>query len=145
MKNKLAIVGAANSCSQAPFNDKSWDIWGLNHYFSRVPRKTKWFELHNVKDYPESHLEILRRFKDNLIIAKESEQLPDATVYPYAQICKMLGGRHLCSSVAYMLALAINQGYTTIKFFGVTLQHPDENRTKSESKRVSIFCKRKRY
>ena len=145
MKTKLAIVGAANSCSQAPYNDKSWDIWGLNHYFNRVPRKTKWFDLHDLKDYPEAHLSILSRFKDNLIIAKEDERLPEATVYPYNQVCKMIGGKHLCSSVAYMLALAIMQGYTTIKFFGITLQQPDEIRTEQRANlRELVFFARGR-
>ena len=44
---KIAIVGTAETWSDAPFGDTTWDIWSLNDaYRLGTPRATIWFDLH---------------------------------------------------------------------------------------------------
>ncbi len=50
-KNKVAIVGFADSRDQAPFNDDSFEIWGLNSLFEMIPRYDRWFEIHDRRMY----------------------------------------------------------------------------------------------
>lgn len=45
-KEKVAICGFADSWNQAPFNDLSWEIWGLNSLFEIIPRYDRWFDIH---------------------------------------------------------------------------------------------------
>lgn len=48
-KNKVCIVGFADSRDQAPYNDDSYEIWGLNSLFENIPRWDLWFEIHDRK------------------------------------------------------------------------------------------------
>ena len=47
-RDKVAIVGFAESRDLAPFQDTSWEIWGLNSLFEIIPpRHDRWFEIHD--------------------------------------------------------------------------------------------------
>ena len=46
-REKVAICGFADSWNQAPFNDSSWEIWGLNSLFEIIPRWDRWFDVHD--------------------------------------------------------------------------------------------------
>lgn len=48
-KDKVCIVGFADSRDQAPYNDESYEIWGLNSLFESIPRWDLWFEIHDRK------------------------------------------------------------------------------------------------
>lgn len=44
---KVAVVGfASTSRSMAPYQDPSWEIWGLNSLYALIPRFSRWFEIH---------------------------------------------------------------------------------------------------
>lgn len=44
---KVAIVGfASSSRNDAPWNDPTFEIWGLNSLYPLIPRFTRWFEVH---------------------------------------------------------------------------------------------------
>jgi hypothetical protein len=45
---KIAIVGCSDSKDLAPFNDKEWEIWGVNNLFHHITRYDRWFEIHNL-------------------------------------------------------------------------------------------------
>ena len=45
---KVAIVGSGELTSrQAPFDDESWEIWGIGTNYLWMPRFTKYFELYS--------------------------------------------------------------------------------------------------
>jgi hypothetical protein len=56
-KNKVAIVGFADSRDEAPYKDPEWEIWGLNSLFENIPvidgkgRFDRWFEIHDRRMY----------------------------------------------------------------------------------------------
>ena len=43
---KVAIVGFADTRNQAPYNDPTFEIWGLNDLHSHIPRYDRWFDIH---------------------------------------------------------------------------------------------------
>lgn len=44
---KVAVVGfASTSRNLAPFQDPTWEIWGLNSLYALIPRFSRWFEIH---------------------------------------------------------------------------------------------------
>lgn len=51
--DKVAIVGFADSRTEAPYNDPEYEIWGLNSLFENIPMDhvTRWFEIHDRKLY----------------------------------------------------------------------------------------------
>jgi len=50
-KDKVAIIGFADSRTEAPYNDPEYEIWGLNSLFENIPMDhvTRWFEIHDRK------------------------------------------------------------------------------------------------
>lgn len=47
---KIALLGFADSKDEAPFDDPSWEIWGVNDVYAHVKRVTKSFELHETSE-----------------------------------------------------------------------------------------------
>lgn len=46
-KLKVAVVGfASSSRNLAPFQDPTWEVWGLNSLYALIPRFSRWFEIH---------------------------------------------------------------------------------------------------
>lgn len=51
---KVAILGTAPGWEDAPFDDPSWEIWGISRLFYHVPRWDVWFELHPLEEVCET-------------------------------------------------------------------------------------------
>lgn len=45
---KVAIVGTASTVHMAPYDDPSFEIWGVNNGYLLMKRWTRWFEIHNI-------------------------------------------------------------------------------------------------
>jgi hypothetical protein len=124
---KVAIVGYSLTLNQAPFDDLSWDIWGMNMPFHRLKRFTKWFDVHdkNIMYRHESYFNFLQANQENIYIADKVPELPNANLYPYQKITEKYGTFFTCS-VSWMIALAIEQGYDEIALYGIDLNCKDE-------------------
>lgn len=134
--NKVALVGFAESWKDAPFSDPAVEIWGINELWKYVPRWNRWFEIHDdetlgvtKRDLSEGeqkrHLEWLSKQPADKPIYMQpqfvrSGKFPGAVEYPLAQMIEMFG-RYFTSSIGYMLALAIAEGYTWIGLYGIDL------------------------
>ncbi len=136
---KVAIVGFAESWKTAPFKDESIEIWGLNELHKYVPRWDRWFEVHDdttlgvtSRDLSEGeqkrHLEWLAQPHGKPIYMQPQfcdGRFPSAVPYPLeAMILRFR--RYFTSSIGYMLALAIAEGYTWIGLYGVDLASDQE-------------------
>ena len=131
---KVAICGFAESYKSAPFNDASVDIWGLNELHKYLPRWHRWFELHDAetlgvtaRDLSEGeqrrHLAWLKQDHGKPIYMQPAfcdGRFPNAVPYPLDRMIARFG-RYFASSIAYMLALAIDEGYDWIGLYGVDL------------------------
>lgn len=48
---KVAIVGTSPQNSHlAPYNDPTWEIWGISRMYLQVPRWDRWYELHRFEE-----------------------------------------------------------------------------------------------
>ncbi len=133
---KVALVGFAESWKEAPFQDPTVEVWGLNELWKYVPRWDRWFELHDAdtlgvtkRDLSEGeqkrHLEWLANQPAHKPIYMQapfvkSGQFPGATEYPLESMSALFG-RYFTSTIGYMLALAIAEGYTWIGLYGIDL------------------------
>lgn len=124
---KIAIVGTApSSCELAPYEDKSWQIWSLGRNYQLTKRFDLWFELHYLWLLKELCIapEQLQHMKDcgsKLVMQAYEAEFPDATVYPKEEILRKYPRRYFTSSIAWMMAYAMEQNPTHIGLWGIDL------------------------
>ena len=121
--SKVAILGFAGSTLEhAPIDDDSWEVWGLNQLWMRVPRYDKWFDLH-PKWYTDTDDRQLAWLKDQtkpILMQQHYATIPASVAYPKDEIMQVFGS-YFTSSIAWMIALAIAQRYPTIGIWGVDM------------------------
>lgn len=128
---KIAILGSAPSSRMlAPFNDPKWEIWACSPANMDLPRIDAFFEIHGpdtvLKD-PQfrSFVEWCKKHP-RIYMQDERPEFPGAVKYPFAEMCKMFGKYFWTSSIAYMLALAIDKKPEAIGLFGVDMSASEE-------------------
>lgn len=124
---RIAIVGTApSSADEAPYDDKSWEIWSLGANQTKIKRFTRWFELHTfhalecADALQPQRVEFFKKIGKDLTIGHENELLPDATMYPKDEIVAKFGN-YFTSSIAWMIALAIHEGAEEIGLWGIDM------------------------
>jgi hypothetical protein len=132
---KVALLGFAESWKTAPFDDPTVEIWGLNELWKYLPRWNRWFELHDAETLgvtkrdlsdgeQKRHIEWMMRQPADKPIYMQPQfcdgRFPGAVPYPLdAMVARF--GKYFTSSIGYMLALAIAEGYTWIGMYGIDL------------------------
>lgn len=133
-RKEVALLGFAESWKQAPFDDPNVVIVGLNELHKYVPRWDVWFELHDhetlgvtKRDLSDAeqkrHLEWLSRDHQKPIFMQDcfcDGTFPSAVRYPLDAMCQTFG-RYFTSTIGYMLAWAIDQGFQKIGLYGIDL------------------------
>lgn len=125
---KVAILGCASSARMAPFYDDEWEIWGTGITGTKIPRWSRWFQLHDMdrlaRGYnaleQESLTELVQwlvGFEGPVYMHQASEGIPGSVVYPFEDMLAKYG-RNFRATAAWMLALAIHE---------MTTEHADED------------------
>lgn len=133
---KVALVGFAESWKEAPFDDHSIDIVGLNELWKYVPRWTHWFEVHDAETLgitkrnleegeQKRHLEWLQSQPPGKPIYMQpqfcTEKIPAAVPMPLDAMIARTGLRYFTSSIGYMIAWALLNDYQWIGLYGIDL------------------------
>ena len=118
MTKKVAIVGVGISMKNMPW-DSGYEVWGLNHHKAKYKRYDLWWDLHT------------NEFRENTITKinypyEKAYKLRNIPVYDSQEIKY----KYFASSMSYMVAYAILQGYEEILFAGCDFETEDESRTK---------------
>lgn len=124
----VAIVGKAGNGDIVPWGEKGWEIWGLNERTvgPRIGAHTRWFQLHPPAYLGKHHPPGLEDLATNwgrkrgvtLYMDAHYSEYPDSVAYPRKAVEAMTphGGYH-ASSFDWMLALAILEGFKTIRLY----------------------------
>jgi hypothetical protein len=134
---KVAILGFTDSIKQAPFDDLSWEIWGLNELYLMIPRWTRWFEIHSREVYEadkkrtSDHILALRAMTCPVYMHQHYDDIPASVPYPLPQIAELFanpgkGLPYLTNTISYMIALAILEGFSEIAVYGVDMATDSE-------------------
>lgn len=145
---KVCIVGFAKTSRDLALYDKpDWEIWGVNDAWSFAHRADRWFEVHNPWIYEwelrrsKGHLDWLRHFGEQggiVYLLEARADMPKAVRFPFEDVVNDLWpnpsgeARHrtnrpyLTSSISYMLALAIAEGFEQIAVVGVDMAADSE-------------------
>lgn len=131
-RKKFAIVGFAESSRHlAPFDDDEWDIAAMNQLYRHIPRADFWYEMHRREDFladqvpGTDYLAWLKTCEIPIYMVDHFDDIPNSVRFPIEDAVKMFGD-YFYSTISYMIALAIMQGYEEIGIWGVDLSHDSE-------------------
>ena len=131
-REKVAIIGfAASSKDLAPYDDPTWSCWGLNQLYRHIPRADRWIEIHaNWNDHVvegTDHHKWLSEAPIPIYMAERVESIPNSVKFPLDRIMRQ-GGHpdYFTSTVAFGIALAIEEGFKEIGLWGIDLIVGDE-------------------
>jgi len=115
----VCIVGlAAFSRMLAEEMEPTTHIWSLNHGWKVLRcRVDAWFDIHNAASWTQN-LTYYSGLTVPVYMQEAHPSIPYSVKYPLDEITEMDGRRFLTSSTAFMLALAIYQGFDEIRLLG---------------------------
>lgn len=127
---KIAVCGSAPSSRLlVPFHDPSWEIWCCSPQNYDFPRVDAWFELHSLdrKFVPANkpYSDILK-VHPRVYVSKADDRLPNAILLDPKPLIKKYGEFFFTSSLAWMMAYAIEQKPEIIGIWGVDMSANDE-------------------
>jgi hypothetical protein len=124
-KKRLAIVGFADSKKDAPYDDPTWEIWGLNDLHNSIKRWTRYFDIHTVDNINEDvklgrsppdrcGIGGLARLPCLVYMQNKNPDVPNSIKYPLTEILEtfknLTGKRYFTNSNSYMIAFALYEG-----------------------------------
>lgn len=138
-RSKVCIVGyAENSRHLAWYDDPDCEIWGVNQVYRFIPRMDRNFQIHhdwhNEKKWAagtDQRKWITESPIPTYMIAHDPT-MPNSVTYPLDQVRERLdladapgmpgsGLDYFTSSIAFMFALAIAEGFQEIGIYGIDL------------------------
>jgi hypothetical protein len=146
---KIAIIGSApSSINLAPYADPDWEMWGCSPgVFGVAPRTNAWFELHRfhpaqpgrngaagtVPHFSAEYTSFLRGYQERfnsgdgvVFMTDPIDSIPGAVQFPFEPLIKEHGEYFWTSTIAWMLALAIDQQPDEIGLWGVDMAASEE-------------------
>ncbi len=131
---KVAVLGMAKtSRNAAPYDDPSWQIWGVNGTHTIAKRLDVILDLHapwihEWEPYrrPPGHVAHLTAFRGPVYLIEARPDMPTSRAYPLDDVVRSLGRPYLTGSINMALALAMLQGATEIGLYGVEMATQSE-------------------
>ena len=133
-RTKVAIIGFSEKVHhQAPWDDPEWEIWNLNmsnrmgftHDQDGRYRSDRHFDLHPLSVQSQDDMAWIHCCPVPLYLTEPYLENPNVVVYPLSEVQahyqEYCARPYFASSFAYMLALAMHEGYQTIGLFGCDL------------------------
>jgi len=140
--DKIALIGSApSSIRLAPFADESWAIWGCSPgAYGLCSRSDVWWEIHrweppavgkpfdaaNVPWFSPEYAEFLRLYPGPVITSQPIASVPNSVALPFQELIEKYGPYHFTSSVAWMLATAIEMKPKAIGLWGIDMAASSE-------------------
>lgn len=162
-RHKVAILGTTPHRQQAPFDDPTWQIWGvgpsmhdmISNSSGVVRRFDRWLEVHNPDDWVKGHaatehskdvyLPWLRSIGPKAMILRAHAVLPDATVIDAERIIKTFGAESygfIRGSIEWCIAIALLDYHIdqpgqleAVGMWGVDYASSEERRTQKNGVR----------
>jgi hypothetical protein len=131
-RRKVALVGfASNTLHLIPWEDPEFEIWGMNQGHMNFKRRAdRWFEMHmpeataDVRD--PNYIDFLKTCPIPIYMIQRYDEYPNSIRFPIEDAMRLAGRDYFMSSVSYMIALAVLEGFTEIHLYGINLAIGDE-------------------
>lgn len=149
---KVALVGKGLTRREAPFGQEGWELWGLNGppadgWDAPIESHTRWFQLHPPvylrKHWPQGITELdhdwTRRRGVRLYMDRHYPEYPDSEAFPVREMEALTShGRYHSSSMDWMIALAILEGFKEISLYGMGISTPPNRNGEPISARATM-------
>ncbi|HUV52099.1 MAG TPA: hypothetical protein VMW64_03390, partial [Dehalococcoidia bacterium] len=116
---------APSSMSIAPYASEDWEIWACSPGTMGVPRVDVLFELHRyvqgTPSFPADYVAYLKAFKGTVWMTEQQDDIPGCEELPYKELVEKYGPYFFTSSIAWMMAMAIEMGADHIALWGVDM------------------------
>lgn len=127
---KVAIVGMSPSCKDAPWDDPTWEKWGLPWHDGYWRKMDRLFEMHDLLLLDSEHSQRKPGYLNEILqsgvpLYMQEKYWDEVTAYPFDEVAKSTR-RYWNSSIAYAMALAIHEGAEEIAVYGVDMKGDDE-------------------
>lgn len=130
---KIALIGSApSSIRQAPYHDPTWQVWGCSPgAYGVVPagRSNIWWELHVYEPgqpwFSPEYCQFLKNHP-KVMVAEKVADIPNGEVLPVDYLLKKYSPYFFTSSIAWMMATAIEMGATKIGLWGIDMAATEE-------------------
>ncbi len=124
--DNVAIVGSCHTTRDlAPHGNPKWTVWGINEIGMGV--SGSWHAFFNVhtltelrRDYPRN-LEWLAGVTCPVYLQERVPEVPWSIPFPVHDVLALAPRKNFDSGIAWMIGLAILQGYKKIGLFGVEM------------------------
>lgn len=125
MKKVVLLGTAPTSMNLAPFDNDEWEIWACSPGTCGVRRINRFFELHRWEPgqpwFSPEYCNFLREFPGEVVMSKHVPEVKGCTVLPYHELVAKYGPYFFTSSLAWMMAMAIEAGAEKIALYGVDM------------------------
>jgi hypothetical protein len=126
---KLNIVGTGDTWLQCPHDGLIWctsTIYEKMDRFGFAPALVWQLHEKNV------HEPWLKTLGNRVVVMKEYEHLPEAQVLQREYLAERFGAK-FTSSVSWMMARAIAEGFESISFYGIDMNHSSEYKAQRDA------------
>lgn len=127
---KIAILGTCPSRMLGPIDDPEWEIWTIGPGGKNNHRWDRLFEIHGPGTWPPGFQQYLDELKaekpPKKIYVERPMGWPAEVVYPKLAMFEKYGRVWFSSSIAYAMALALEEGVTDLGIYGIDLESGEE-------------------
>ena len=134
-KDKVAILGFTTHKKLAPYDDDSFEIWGINDLYSQegVARWDRWFQIHHPEHYKGSDgrdtlpamYEEYAKWDCPVYMWKKNKDIPNSVEFPFQKLVDKYGN-YFNNTISWLIAFAMYEGFKEIHLYGVDMQHNTE-------------------
>lgn len=141
--DKIALIGSApSSVHLAPYKDMSWAVWAVSPAcYPVVPRSEVWFETHRFAPAPPGpdrnapgtkpwfspEFTAFLAAHPLVFMNEKHPSIPNSERLIFEELVAKYGPYHFTSTVAWMLAMAIELKPKTIGLWGIDMSAHEEH------------------
>ena len=129
---KICLLGSApSSLRLAPFGNPDWGMIGCSPgVYGVAPRTEAWVELHRYEPgqpwFSPEYCQFLANYPGPVWMAEQRPEIPNSIELPLARLIQKYSPYFFTSSLAFMMAMAIEAEFKTIGLFGVDMAAASE-------------------
>lgn len=129
---QLCLLGSApSSLRLAPYGNANWAMCGCSPgVYGVAPRVESWVELHRYEPgqpwFSPEYCQFLANFPGPVWMAEKRPEVPNSIELPLVSLIQKYSPYFFTSSLAYMMAMAIECGFKRIGLFGVDMAAASE-------------------
>ena len=129
---QVCLLGSApSSLRLAPYGNRDWAMCGCSPgVYGVAPRTEAWVELHRYEPgqpwFSPEYCQFLANYPGPVWMAEKRPEVPNSVELPLVELIQKYSPYFFTSSLAYMMAMAIECGFKRIGLFGVDMAAASE-------------------